>query len=915
MKRKLLSTILLAVLAVVGAKADPAWTPSSVGAGEFMLYNVGSGKWLNGANSWGTRASVCDAGIFFNLTASSDNFILSTASTYGSGKNLNIDDGTPFVDNRISKAWTFTETGTGTKTYTISDGTYYLVWDGTGTSTVSVTTTAPTTSDGYWQLLTKAALVESLSSATVENPLDATFFIGDPDFNRAVSPRPWSVSNMDIRVQNKVSDSADNGWKYTAEGWNKNFYAKQTLTGMPSGKYKLKVSGFYDQEAQHALLYAGDESVKIRYATGGDKPASQSAAAESFAAGNLVNELEFTLAGSSIEIGVKKETTISGDWCVVDMFRLQYLGPVTVEYVSTPSASITAANGNDRTITIVPGESAMGKIVTTYYTTDGSTPTSSSTAYSAPFTISANTTLKVVSISSQDDTASEIFETNYEAGTTIQLNTPTTTPAQVEGGTQHTLAIDLGNTFGSPTVTYYVNGEAIVGNTYTVTGTSATVVAKATGYADSETLTIYKYVKTTDLDLTGSGFDRSAWTEDPENAGKYYTSASGANAIDGLTLGSATYVLKSTGLGQTTASSANIGITNVLTGQMAQFSWNDNSTSTEYENNGALVALQYRDRNNNGENNVNRIVVYTPIALVATAADVISTEGVVDLSDKVIYSGNIDAITAAITSTEGITTVKIAQLGSGVDITTFIAESKRNNIFIQLPATSFYTDKQTANFKSSTGAVLNYILTDKQPFAHTADFTAAHCSYSRTMTANVWNTLVVPFDMDKPEGWTVKEPTAFDGSTITFSDASSIVAGKPYIVKPTETVSNISATDVTLKKDLNPTTVGTLTMTGTYTEGTVPTGDYIIGIKDGASALYLVDSSVSIKPFRAYFSVTNGARSMINMAFDDETTSVKSLTPSPSPKDEGSVYTLSGLRIDNPKTGLYISNGKKIIVR
>ena len=48
---------------------------------------------------------------------------------------------------------------------------------------------------------------------------------------------------------------------------------------------------------------------------------------------------------------------------------------------------------------------------------------------------------------------------------------------------------------------------------------------------------------------------------------------------------------------------------------------------------------------------------------------------------------------------------------------------------------------------------------------------------------------------------------------------------------------------------------------------------------------------------------------------DDEiTTGISSLTPAPSPKGDGSIYTLSGQKVQQPKKGLYIVNGKKVLI-
>ncbi len=214
-----------------------------------------------------------------------------------------------------------------------------------------------------------------------------------------------------------------------------------------------------------------------------------------------------------------------------------------------------------------------------------------------------------------------------------------------------------------------------------------------------------------------------------------------------------------------------------------------------------------------------------------------------------------------------------------------------------------------ANWQNSF--VLNE--TDAVGFSATRDIFNVNPTVKRAMTAGAWNTLVVPFDMAIPSGWTVKEPTGFSGGELTFSDASSIVAGKPYLVKPTEAVTSFSATGVTLKKDLNPTTVDDLTMTGTYTAGMVPTGSYIIGIVDGQSDLYHVDSEVSIKPFRAYFTVagTNPARIRTNL--DNESTGIESV--SQKAKGAGVYYNLAGQRVTTPTRGIYIVNGKKVMVK
>lgn len=218
----------------------------------------------------------------------------------------------------------------------------------------------------------------------------------------------------------------------------------------------------------------------------------------------------------------------------------------------------------------------------------------------------------------------------------------------------------------------------------------------------------------------------------------------------------------------------------------------------------------------------------------------------------------------------------------------------------------------------------SFALNESTDFSIARDIYNVNPTVTKSMTAGVWNTFVVPFDMAIPSGWTVKEPTDFDGSTLTFSDASFIVAGKPYIVKPTEAVTSFSATGVTLKKDLSNTTVGTgttVTMTGTYSNIDAidySTQDcYVIAIKNGVSALYHVNSAVSVKPFRAYFIVASGASvkaNVINLDFDGETTGIQEIGQSDNLQFDN-WYDLSGRRVAKPTRGLYIVNGKKVVIK
>ena len=222
-----------------------------------------------------------------------------------------------------------------------------------------------------------------------------------------------------------------------------------------------------------------------------------------------------------------------------------------------------------------------------------------------------------------------------------------------------------------------------------------------------------------------------------------------------------------------------------------------------------------------------------------------------------------------------------------------------------------------------------------------------------------WNTLCLPFSLTAGNiaasplaGATIKElDNSADGTNLTdgtltlkFKDATSIEAGKPYIVKwtttgdaitdptfrdpafdnSTEAQANMTVTsydqNVKFVGQWSPFTIGD-TSNGTY-DGDINEIIYVAaGNKIGYSS-----KARTLKSCRAHFWVkpngTQQAASMINVDFGDGTSSItpnSSLTPNPSPKGEGSDYwyDMSGRKLSQQPTqkGLYIHNGRKVVIK
>lgn len=87
---------------------------------------------------------------------------------------------------------------------------------------------------------------------------------------------------------------------------------------------------------------------------------------------------------------------------------------------------------------------------------------------------------------------------------------------------------------------------------------------------------------------------------------------------------------------------------------------------------------------------------------------------------------------------------------------------------------------------------------------------------------------------------------------------------------------------------------------------------YVLNKKNGVVGFYKLSDSGTLAAGKAYLQLTNPAP-MLTMT-EEETTGIQSLTSSLS-QGEGECYDLSGRRVSQPKNGLYIVNGRKVVIK
>ena len=222
-------------------------------------------------------------------------------------------------------------------------------------------------------------------------------------------------------------------------------------------------------------------------------------------------------------------------------------------------------------------------------------------------------------------------------------------------------------------------------------------------------------------------------------------------------------------------------------------------------------------------------------------------------------------------------------------------------------------------------------------------------------TASVWlgrilqpgsyNSFALPFNMAIPEGWKVKELTSssFDTTTgtlnLNFNNATTIKAGKPYLVKigSSEAITLEGYDDVTIGNAIPNTTTDAVNFIPTLgkTLVTGPEGD---DVNNPKAVLYLGANNTLYNPtvvndanneasymkgFRAFFQLKSevaAQASAFNINFSDgETTGIQPIRnmTNENVQTDGNTYTLDGRRVNGQPTvkGVYIKNGKKITIK
>lgn len=308
--------------------------------GKYYLQNVESGLYWGAGDhaNWGTRAMLVTNPEYVTLNLADGKYKLeSQVSNGGTAYYFNGD----YMDNGSPVSLTITQSG---DYYTIAADTNYFGYD--GSSTVLGKNLDGSSANARWKIYSESEMLATLNGATVENPVDATFFFLDPGFGRNNrNSGAWNAA--DYTNLNIIGSNPNN------YGCGESYHSKFTLTqtqNVPNGVYKVTGRAFYRQDGSDNdnLPYFDVNGEKCNFPLKTGSENSMKDAQASFANGSYaIDPIYVQVSDGSLTISLKCEQV--GLWCIWDGIELAYYGDVTLtevllkEYVILYNEALAAA--------------------------------------------------------------------------------------------------------------------------------------------------------------------------------------------------------------------------------------------------------------------------------------------------------------------------------------------------------------------------------------------------------------------------------------------------------------------------------------------------------------------------------------------------------------------------------------------
>ena len=209
---------------------------------------------------------------------------------------------------------------------------------------------------------------------------------------------------------------------------------------------------------------------------------------------------------------------------------------------------------------------------------------------------------------------------------------------------------------------------------------------------------------------------------------------------------------------------------------------------------------------------------------------------------------------------------------------------------------------------------MNRMTANVESLVNSAALVGTQLQYTANVGSAERGTVVVPFEADVTGTVEAYTLSAVNGETskVVGTKVETIAANQPVLLKNQGTLV-LTAKEGTLAYSDAP-AEGVLR--GVYSPTPAPVGSYVLQKQGNEVAFFHVEGTQpTVGAFRAYLETTGNAR-MLTISFDDELTSIGGATQLKQKAESSKqLFDLQGRRVANPQRGLYIVNGKKVVIK
>ena len=184
----------------------------------------------------------------------------------------------------------------------------------------------------------------------------------------------------------------------------------------------------------------------------------------------------------------------------------------------------------------------------------------------------------------------------------------------------------------------------------------------------------------------------------------------------------------------------------------------------------------------------------------------------------------------------------------------------------------------------------------------------------KVSSANKYSTAVLPFDVETiPTGLEVYSCNSTSGESLVLTKQNRMAAYTPYILHAPNGYSGTLSGDVDESRYSESVTDGYLSGTVVATEVSGGEGHYVMQNKgDGPMFYKVTDTAFSIPAGKCWLTLPAELQGSVSFRLDG-TTGIEEITE---PGDNSNaIYDLQGRRVESPAKGMYIINGKKVLVK